>query len=29
MGKITAIHGHMYRNTPHGKPQWSRPVIPT
>src|SRR5262249_6167413 len=26
MGKITMIHGHMYRNTPHGKPQWSRPV---
>src|SRR6266700_6588579 len=20
MGKITAIHAHMYRNTPHGKP---------
>jgi len=28
MGKITAIHSHMYRNTPHGKPQWSRPVYP-
>ncbi|MGH9657576.1 MAG: Gfo/Idh/MocA family protein [Bryobacteraceae bacterium] len=28
LGKITAIHGHMYRNTPHGKPQWSRPVYP-
>src|SRR5436305_13539887 len=28
MGKITAIHAHMYRNTPHGKPQWSRPVSP-
>jgi len=28
MGKITMIHGHMYRNTPHGKPQWSRPVYP-
>src|SRR5713226_5176813 len=28
MGKITAIHMHMYRNTPHGKPQWSRPVYP-
>jgi len=26
LGKITAIHAHMYRNTPHGKPQWSRPV---
>jgi predicted dehydrogenase len=24
MGKITAIDMHMYRNTPHGKPQWSR-----
>src|SRR6185369_1268284 len=21
MGKITMIHAHMYRNTPHGKPQ--------
>ncbi|MEO8126827.1 MAG: Gfo/Idh/MocA family oxidoreductase [Bryobacteraceae bacterium] len=29
MGKITAIHSHMYRNTPHGKPQWSRPVDPS
>ncbi len=28
MGKITAVHGHMYRNTPHGKPQWARPVYP-
>ncbi len=28
MGKITAIHAVMYRNTPHGKPQWSRPVQP-
>jgi predicted dehydrogenase len=28
MGKITYIHGVMYRNTPHGKPQWSRPVSP-
>jgi predicted dehydrogenase len=26
MGKITAIHSVMYRNTPHGKPQWSRPI---
>jgi len=24
MGQITAIDMHMYRNTPHGKPQWSR-----
>jgi predicted dehydrogenase len=28
VGKITAVHAHMYRNTPHGKPQWSRPVHP-
>jgi predicted dehydrogenase len=28
MGKITAIVAHMYRNTPHGKPQWARPVYP-
>jgi predicted dehydrogenase len=28
VGKITAIHMHMYRNTPHGKPLWSRPVYP-
>jgi predicted dehydrogenase len=28
MGKITAVHAHMYRNTPRGKPQWSRPVYP-
>jgi predicted dehydrogenase len=28
VGKITEIHAHMYRNTPHGKPQWSRPVLP-
>lgn len=24
LGKITMIDMHMYRNTPHGKPQWSR-----
>ena len=24
IGKITAIHGHMYRNTPHGKPMGLR-----
>jgi predicted dehydrogenase len=24
MGRITAIDMRMYRNTPHGKPQWSR-----
>jgi predicted dehydrogenase len=28
VGKITAVHMHMYRNTPHGKPQWARPVYP-
>jgi len=28
MGRITAIEAHMYRNTPHAKPQWSRPVYP-
>jgi predicted dehydrogenase len=28
IGRITAIHMHMYRNTPRGKPQWSRPVYP-
>jgi predicted dehydrogenase len=28
MGRITAIDAAMYRNTPHGKPQWARPVYP-
>jgi predicted dehydrogenase len=28
VGKVTAIHAHMFRNTPHGKPQWARPVTP-
>lgn len=28
VGKITAIHMHMFRNTPRGKPQWARPVYP-
>jgi predicted dehydrogenase len=28
VGKVTAIHGRMFRNTPHGKPQWARPVYP-
>ncbi len=28
LGKITAIDANMYRNTPHGKPQWSRPIKP-
>lgn len=28
MGVITAIVARMFRNTPQGKPQWSRPVYP-
>jgi predicted dehydrogenase len=28
VGKITEIHSHMYRNTPHGVPQWTRPIPP-
>jgi predicted dehydrogenase len=28
LGKITAIQANMYRNTPHDKPQWSRPIYP-
>ena len=28
MGKITALRAHFFRNTPHGKPQWTRPVYP-
>jgi len=28
LGKITAVHMRMFRNTPRGKPQWSRPVYP-
>jgi predicted dehydrogenase len=28
LGKITAIRMHWYRNTPHGKAQWARPVYP-
>jgi predicted dehydrogenase len=28
LGRITAINAAMYRNTPHGRPQWSRPVYP-
>jgi predicted dehydrogenase len=28
LGKITMIEMHMFRNTPHGKPQWSRPTYP-
>lgn len=28
VGKITAIRAQCYRNTPHGKAQWARPVYP-
>src|SRR5579863_3864093 len=28
VGHVTAIRAHMYRNTPHGKPVWTRPVYP-
>lgn len=28
VGKITAIHMRSFRNTPRGKPAWSRPVYP-
>jgi predicted dehydrogenase len=28
LGRVTAIHGYNYRNTPHGKPQWARPIYP-
>jgi len=28
VGKITEVHAHMYRNTPHGEPQWARPLLP-
>jgi len=28
MGKISMINANMYRNTPHGKNQWTRPVYP-
>lgn len=28
LGKITEVHAHMYRNTPHDEPQWTRPVTP-
>jgi predicted dehydrogenase len=27
-GKITEIHSHMYRNTPHGQAQWKRAIEP-
>jgi predicted dehydrogenase len=28
VGRVTAIHSRMYRNSPTGKPQWTRPVYP-
>jgi predicted dehydrogenase len=28
VGRITAIQMRMFRNTPRGKPQWTRPVYP-
>jgi predicted dehydrogenase len=28
IGKVTSIEAHMYRNTPHGKAQWTRQVYP-
>ena len=28
VGQVTAIAMRMFRNTPHGKPQWARPVYP-
>ncbi|MBI1898931.1 MAG: Gfo/Idh/MocA family oxidoreductase [Acidobacteria bacterium] len=28
LGKITEVHAHQYRNTPHNRPQWSRAVSP-
>ena len=28
LGQITAIDAAMYRNTPHGKPQWARSIRP-
>ncbi len=28
LGRITAIQAQMYRNTPHGKAQWARPLYP-
>ena len=29
VGKITAIHMRSFRNSPRGKPAWSRPVYPS
>jgi len=28
VGHVTAIHARMFRNTPAGKPQWTRPLYP-
>jgi len=28
VGRITAIHGHIFRNPAHGHPQWTRPILP-
>ncbi len=28
VGRVTAIHANMFRNTPHSKPQWARLVSP-
>jgi len=28
LGQVTSIHARMFRNTPSGKPQWTRPVFP-
>ena len=28
VGKVSAIRAQMFRNTPRGKPQWTRPVYP-
>jgi predicted dehydrogenase len=28
IGKVTSIEARMYRNTPHGKPQWTRRLYP-
>jgi predicted dehydrogenase len=28
LGKVTSIQAHMFRNTPHGKPQWTRQLYP-
>lgn len=28
VGKITAIHSHMFRPAIHDKPQWTRPILP-